>query len=280
MIELEERKKIMLGILLEFQKYCSQNNLSFYLGGGTLLGAIRHHGFIPWDDDIDVIMPIDDYNRLIKIEHKNPIKKPYRILTPENYKDHCWPMLKVIDTRTSFIEPMLIKRLRTSQKDNYGIYIDIFPMYGLPSSKEERVQFQNQLCDIYEKFKKATRIMNRRPKDGKTLFLLRSITYELYTLPQKLIGGNYYLHKISQKIMTYPYKTCEFFGYTAGLTPNCRDHMRSAVREKEMEATFEGHQFKILAAYDEMLSIQYGEDYMELPPVEKRRTHPSIAEWR
>ena len=142
-IGLDEIKKIELDILIYIDSLCKQNHLRYFLCGGTLLGAIRHKGFIPWDDDIDISMPRPDYDKLISLIGSN---SSYMVLTPANC-DFYYNFAKVVDTRTTLCE------IDNTPIKNMGVYIDIFPLEGMPDNDIEREQHYKQLDRVREKIK-------------------------------------------------------------------------------------------------------------------------------
>ena len=276
---LEERKLILISLLDVLINYCRKHELKIYLCAGTLLGAVRHHGFIPWDDDIDVMMPMEDCQKLMEIIKSDPLPESYHISTPKNNPHHMWPFYKMIDYRTVLIEPITTKKRQKLQELYYGIYIDIFPMYGLPNDEIERMKFQEELCLLYEQFKRATRVMNRRPTDSYLLYKIRSVLYYFYCLPNKIIGGEYYLQKMFEKMQQFPLSKSEKFGFTAGLTTGTKDHVNTSNLNHVTTIIFENLECPILEDYDSMLKNQYG-DYRILPPKEQRHIHPSHVKWR
>ena len=120
----EEAKKIEFKVLVEFAKYCDENNLRYHLAYGTLLGAVRHKGFIPWDNDIDVTMPRPDYEKFRKLVCEKEVASNISCL---DYK-YCdtFPFIKLVDNRTICKEHFLVT------ESNMGLYIDVFPMDGFP----------------------------------------------------------------------------------------------------------------------------------------------------
>ena len=137
-IQFEEMKKIELNILIYFTEVCEENNLRYYLGGGTLLGAVRHKGFIPWDDDIDVMMPRPDFQKLLSLSINN---ENYNIIKPGT-AGYYYNFAKLVDTRT-ILEEKGIKRI-----DGLGVYIDIFPLDGMPETPDARKKRFKELNSI------------------------------------------------------------------------------------------------------------------------------------
>ena len=116
-ISVEELKKLELDILKYLKNVCSENGLTYYLAFGTLLGAVRHKGFIPWDDDIDVWMPREDYEKL-KIIMRNKVNSRYLFVTPKEYKNYGVAFGKIIDKKT-----LLVEESYSSEYD-LGVYIN------------------------------------------------------------------------------------------------------------------------------------------------------------
>ena len=130
--ELSELQRAMLEMMKWFHNYCVQNNITYYTICGSMIGAARHKGFIPWDDDIDVGIPRKDYDRLIRISKKLNIQKDRYIIESyrDNNSDFQYACGKVYDTHTTLIEN---KRIKTKR----GIFIDIFPIDGIGKSYRE-----------------------------------------------------------------------------------------------------------------------------------------------
>ena len=159
-----EMKKIWaveLDLLAEFDRVCKENNLKYYADGGTMLGAIRHKGFIPWDDDIDVIMFREDYNRLCEIAEK-AFKEPYFLQTeysdPGSFRGHA-------QLRNSKTTAILRHEEEFKFSFNQGIFIDIFPLDEIPDEEGERALFLQQISAKREQVKKAVRYGARYNQD-------------------------------------------------------------------------------------------------------------------
>lgn len=254
--ELKELHKVELNILKEFIKVCKKLNLQYYLLGGSALGAIRHDGFIPWDDDIDVGMPRKDYEKFLN-EAQSYLPSNYFIQTmnsDKNYRNH---FAKIRNNDTCFIEES-IKNIDM----NHGIYIDIFPLDGCGNTIEEA---KNNFYK-YSKLNEIYLFKNHKISHSGLRNKFRCIYYWVLSLRYKNI------FKVEEEIQNYcssiSYEkskyVCNYFGMW---------------REKEIslkkwfgkgkETKFENIKVIIPNDSDKYLNKLYGE-YMQLPPVEKR----------
>ena len=120
----------MLDMMSWYHNLCEKNNLKYYVVGGTALGTIRHKGFIPWDDDIDVGMPREDYEKFKELASNSDLSARYAIEFPSGKKDFLYPYGKIYDTTTTLIE-------HTRYKTKRGIFIDVFPLDGIGNDKDE-----------------------------------------------------------------------------------------------------------------------------------------------
>lgn len=253
----EENKAIQLSILKYFSDFCEKNHLRYFLGDGTLLGAIRHNGYIPWDDDIDVRMPRPDYERLIMVF--NDQKSNYKLINPrDKISRHFY--VKIIDTRTIKIER------RVKYHGEYlGVDIDVFPIDGAPDDICEFEKMSAQLRSYNKAFayKKKGFIMSVLGR-GKDVLSRR---YPARFIPFK--SCNDILDITDNIIHRYPYD-----GSNYRCAVGIMDHFRfpAILCEDAIEHQFEDGLFKIPSCYDELLRIQYG-DYMELPPVSEQEPH-------
>lgn len=253
-------KQSVLKILLALQKICEVNNLTFYLSGGSLLGAIRHQGFIPWDDDVDVCMPRPDYDKLLQLSR---VKDAF----PENIKLCCYsegnsqyPFIKLLDTST-VLEQSYIK-----EEDIGSLWIDVFPVDGLPSDFSE----QRAIYVKAERIRKVLMLNFAKVGEGKTK--LKKLLKPLAIPFAKLVGVQRCNEKLDQLSRQYSFEQSKNVGvimwglYGTGETMN-----RNAFKQN-VSVTFEAHEFKTMSCWDSYLHNIYG-NYMELPPKEKRITH-------
>ena len=193
-----ELQKRILEVFKKFQEICGQNNLQYYAIGGTCLGAIRHGGFIPWDDDLDVAMPLDDYNKFRGICKNNPSLQ-YGLFDWEDKRHSEITFLKFYDKRTTFIESAIAE-----MPDRYiGVFMDIMPIVGLPDDNNVKEKFLRK-CLWYGRFDRACRfevkykeslkskifsIVSRPLMIGKS-FNYYSLRYEEYIAQNKFGATN------------------------------------------------------------------------------------------
>lgn len=255
-IDLKEQKQILLNILVKIDKFCEENNLRYSLGGGTLLGAVRHKGFIPWDDDVDIMMPRPDYDKFV--HNFNGYDKDLTCIAYEIDRQYLYPFGKVYQNKTILEEPL------TSNK--HGIFIDIFPLDGFPSNIPERKRY---LKSLY--FWRMLLYIKTLKYNGTFERFIKKTIASFIPAP--------FLQKIIQKKMTkYPFSTSQYRGAVSGIyaEKECYEH---SVFEEYTEIQFEGYHFKAIKNYDSYLRQHYG-DYMQLPPAEQQISqHTNAAYW-
>jgi len=257
MTEIQEEELKMLEKVI---KFLEKNNLKYFACGGTLLGAVRHKGFIPWDDDIDIAMPREDYEKLIDIGRKNPfaIEENLEISSLE-LNGLLQPFCKILN------KDLLIK------DNGYGmdkyLWIDIFPVEGLPENDEElrkttdKILFLKKII-ILKEVNDLKKISNNKIK----LILKSTLRLFLKLFPTRLL-----VKKQIQLCKKYSYNTSKYVG---GL---CLGELKKNPKIIKEDLEIEKIQFESLVIngiknYDKYLTNAYG-NYMELPPVEKRVTH-------
>lgn len=260
-IQFEEMKKIELNILIYFTEVCEENNLRYYLGGGTLLGAVRHKGFIPWDDDIDVMMPRPDFQKLLSLSINN---ENYNIIKPGT-AGYYYNFAKLVDTRT-ILEEKGIKRI-----DGLGVYIDIFPLDGMPETPDARKKRFKELNSIRKRINNTCLL---RPKFHRNPFAYLNAC-RIYNSNKNIDLSSLQKNYLDSALKN-SFDDSEFV-FAAGGAYGARDIFPGKWFEKEIELQFENLSVKAFNGYDFYLTQLYG-DYMTLPPEDKRVTpHHSIV---
>lgn len=260
-IQFEEMKKIELNILIYFTEVCEENNLRYYLGGGTLLGAVRHKGFIPWDDDIDVMMPRPDFQKLLSLSINN---ENYNIIKP-GAAGYYYNFAKLVDTRT-ILEEKGIKRI-----DGLGVYIDIFPLDGMPETPDALKKRFKELNSIRKRINNTCLL---KPKFHRNPFAYLNAC-RIYN-SNKNIDLSSLQKKYLDSALKNSFDDSEFV-FAAGGAYGARDIFPGKWFEKEIELQFENLSVKAFNGYDFYLTQLYG-DYMTLPPEDKRVTpHHTIV---
>lgn len=256
-----EIKQCLIKMLLYFDVFCKNNNLNYYLVGGTLLGAVRHKGFIPWDDDIDVCMPRNDYQKLLSC-YSN-IENQYELRSSSLCKFDA-PFSKLVDPRT------VIDAKYTQNDIDTQLWIDIFPIDGLPDDILD-VTFIYKKGDFY---RKILILCDAKLGEGKTK-IRRYLKFVLKPLAN-LYGKKRCVDNLERLAARYNYDECKYVGAITWGLYGVGERMLKSEFEQAVEVEFEGHKFPAFSCWDSYLRGLYG-DYMKLPPLEKRKTHDMVA---
>lgn len=262
---IQEVHQVSLDVLQEFHDFCVNNNIHYSLSGGSLIGAIRHNGFIPWDDDIDVQMPRPDYEKFI---HTYTSHSGFELCCrelPDYEKKMGYPYARLCDTKRTFVDmgtkPWIQKQL--------GIWIDILPCDGMPSD-EKLAKKHLRINWLWEKqaFWSGTRyipwsyIVKAKNLNEKAKFIVKKILSMIIR-----VSSFEPIYRVKTK---YDYNTSEYFF----AIPHYG--MREWQPKKNMESfqlhKFEDREFMIMSGFDANLTSLFG-DYMKLPPEDKRISH-------
>jgi lipopolysaccharide cholinephosphotransferase len=261
-----EAKGMLAGYLKTFADFCNANSLTYFLGGGTLLGAVRHCGFIPWDDDIDVLMPRPDYDKFLYLTQRSPIKQNLVVMAPDRTKGYLWPFAKVVDTDTSLVELQYKRKYSLRMLDQgYGLYIDVFPIDGIPDSRKEQERFFRRIIRYTKGLQRATYTLeNAKPFYR---FILRLAVYPAYAI----IGPGWFLRKLERLAGRYDYEKQSFVAACFG-SYGIREAIKKTQFIHSVQVEFENRYYNAPIGYDAYLSSLYG-DYMKIPPENKRISH-------
>lgn len=247
----QEHKALLLDMVIYLAEVCKENNLRFFLEGGTLIGQVRHHGFIPWDDDFDIAMFRDEYEQLCQILSNN---KPYRIITHENSKGYSNFFAKLVDTRTKITSPDYY------DSEDLGVFIDIFPLDKVPISKLQQFFYFNRIWYL-RKISIFTILKN--VKISNPLFLPWLIFKRLNRIKIIEKANRIAKHYNSSKSTELTNILGSFKKYV--LFP--ADYYSETIYIE-----FEKISLPAPVGFDSYLQVIYG-DYMQLPPLEERIGH-------
>ncbi len=254
---------VQLELLKEFDRVCRENGLKHMAIHGTLLGAVRHHGFIPWDDDVDVAMPREDYDRLLAIG-KTCFNSGFFLQTPRNnYGCFYGGYSKLRRDGTAALEPQNCRNCC-----HQGIWIDILPLDYVPENKKKRQHLQNRLSImqriIYAKaYELPQYVPQDVPGDRVSIYYLLSKCTRRRDLQRRIDA----LCRNQAPSTQRGILACYY-----GKREN-KNIWSAAAVEKTVEMPFEDILMPVPVGWEEVLCTRYGEDYMMLPPPEKRYRH-------
>ena len=238
-INIVEQKKIMVEILAYFDKVCRQNNINYSLIGGSLIGAIRHQGIIPWDDDIDVILSRDNYLKIIEILEKDDDAR-FKILTKNNTKDYFFPFPKLVDKRTYVVEHQNLEQI-----SEYGIYIDIFSYNFMPNSQKERTK-------VVKKIKLYNSMMSRKKLNFKKEGIKQNFLRFNKNMISKVIGYDSIYKKLEKIYNKYSKNKSDYVVSNWPIYDISREIQKSNSIAEYINVSFENIQVMIFKNYDEI----------------------------
>lgn len=254
-LNVEEVKKYQVGILDVVSDFCEKHQIQYWLDTGTLLGAIRHKGYIPWDDDIDIGMLREDYDRFMNLFNQSNTR--YQFLCYENNHDFYVPFGKVLDTKTVLYEP-------DKNGSKSAVNIDVFVYDNAPDDDKlvDKMYNRRDKLSYMALFSRGNQIL---PKDN---FVKKLEKIALHTL---LLGvsSEKCIKKLIENSKKYSSDETKRVG---NFTSASRIAVDKKVFQSFVDVEFEGKYYKAPVGYDEWLTDFYG-DYIQLPPVEKRVTH-------
>ncbi len=259
-----------LEIAKEFKRICEENGIRYFLDGGTLLGAVRHKGFIPWDDDLDIGMLREDYEKFLEIAPKVMDKK-YFLQTP--YSDNYYGLFfsKIRKLGTSYIE-----KSSEQSKAHNEIWIDIFPYDTYPDNENDRKKLKKRIMFYRRVLYVKSRI---RPWVIKNKFidkLICFIGYLPYRFISLFISRDTILKNAKEYQIKYNNQKTEY-KYPQGIEPCGAWIVPSIAFDSFDMMPFEDSKFSVTHGYDVFLRNGYG-DYMQLPPEDQRENRHNIIE--
>lgn len=254
-----------LKILKAFINVCETHHLRYFLIGGSALGAIRHHGFIPWDDDIDVGMPRPDYEKLLKL--KDPFQKtPYFLQTYRTDFNYLYNFAKIRDNNTTFIETPY-----AHHQINHGVWIDVFPLDGMSYKKDiapKKLAYKVRLGWVAVYFMYLGSFW--RKLSWRTLYL--DLPLNLVSILFFWVNVGHWTNKMIDRFAKkIPYEKAMLVGNLFGINMK-KEAMAKEIFGKGTPATFEGIKVNVPEKYEQYLTNLYG-DWKNPPKIRKQKGH-------
>lgn len=255
-IALLELRELQMCIMDEIDVFCRKHDIHYTMSGGTLLGAVRHKGFIPWDDDMDIQMLRKDYIRFNQLWNKSHDHSEYlQLLSIEAGTNMGYAFGKIVDSRTA----MVVKG-----KESEGVYVDIFPLDKV-RDYDDFTRRRNKHIRLYRQRKglywRRLAMYGQVPFWRILLALLRSPHFPSKTLEQVV-------EQINMNAQELESETCDYyFEMVSGF--RCKDLIPTSVFNTYIELPFEDRRYMCVEAYDEYLTRTFG-NYMQLPPIEEQ----------
>ena len=253
----EEIKDVELGVMDYIHNLCQKENINYSLAYGTLLGAVRHKGYIPWDDDVDISLKRDEYDKLYQavLRDNDPI---YKVASWENDARYPYPFYRVYDARTVYENNYIENDI------DLGICVDVFPFDYYADVNKEMVKL-----DTYRRLSVYTLYGIHSKNAG-----LKNVVRYLLVLVFRLTRVKTWNKKMN--LLSMQANDNDFIDY---LMENKRTSTKfeKTLLDKVMDSPFEDRTYKIPEASHQILSAIYGDDFMEIPPVEKRVKHDDFV---
>lgn len=248
-----EIKDVELGVMDYIHNLCQKENINYSLAYGTLLGAVRHKGYIPWDDDIDISLKRDEYDKLYQaiLRDNDPI---YKVVSWENDARYPYPFYRVYDARTVYDNNYIGNDI------DLGICVDVFPFDYYTDVNKDMVKL-----DTYRRLSVYT-LYGIHNKNAKLKNIVRYLLVLLFRLTRVKTWNQ------KMNILSMQEKDGDFIDY---LMENKRVSTKfdKSFLDTTIDSPFEDRVYKIPVAYQQILSAIYGDDFMEIPPIEKRVKH-------
>lgn len=260
----DELKAHLVEMLTAFDAFCKEHGLQYYLSGGTLLGAVRHRGFIPWDDDIDVNMPRPDCEKLMELSGG---RIGSYILNPPNYSNtyhaYHWKL---------FDESMLIAKKRGEKiRKVYPAFMDIFPIDGLPDTEAKNKRHYRKI--IFWKLLAESLWNKKKYTDARGV---KKLAHGAAYFVARRIGIKRLFNRVIGVAKSIPFETAEHIGVMMTKVHTTEERVVKAEYLPVVEVSFEGRTFPAPAGYETYLRQLYGPDYMQLPPEEERTSRHAL----
>ncbi len=260
-LSLQEIKETEFNLLKIFDSFCKENDIKYFLSNGTLLGAIKYKGFIPWDDDIDVLVPRGDYNKLLSLFRDD---EKYKLLAFEKNQAYRFPFAKLCDMTTRKEEENINNGIAL------GVDIDIFPL-DLWNSDLDKAK--HEAYSINKKMFFLTLTKLNKPDSLNPIKRAIKLIVMLFV---KMFGSSFFVQSIIKSATKSNSKKCTFLGCKSWCIYGEREIIPADVFSDTTQVDFEGEKFPAPIGYDRYLRSLYG-DYEKDPPLEQQKSHHKFS---
>lgn len=263
LVVLQESQNISVEIMRTVADICEQENLRYFLIYGTLIGAIRHKGFIPWDDDLDIMMPRPDYDKLLTYLYEHNGEYPHlRVFNHDVCREYPYMITRISDDRYEIV-------MDNEKPYGMGVFIDIYPYDGLGDTPEEALKYGMKGDRLSSLCYQATR--DHFAMENTKSLVRKVVKYPVY-LFSKICGKDRFQDKLESLARVKDYDHSEYVGCVVWLSGGMRDIFPRKWFDESILHDFGEYQFRIPKNYDQILRHIYG-DYMQLPPENERIGH-------
>ncbi|MCC4490572.1 LicD family protein [Limosilactobacillus reuteri] len=261
-LDTKRSQEVSLKILKIVTDVCEKLNLNYYLMYGTLIGAVRHKGFIPWDDDIDIMMPRKDHDILVNYFFSNPTAlRGLELFTPYNNKKYPYMITRISNPNFKIL-------IQNEELYGMGVFIDIYPFDGLGNNLGEALRIEKKGDRLSSLCYLSTR--KHFAKENTKGTMKNIVKFPIFLLA-KIIGKNYFQRRLN-KLKNYSFDNSKYVCCTIWASGGRKDIFKSEWFKNFTYAQFEDYKFRIPIDYDDVLKHVYG-DYMKLPDSTKRIGH-------
>lgn len=258
-IDIEQLKRIQLEIMDFFHAWCVEHGITYYMAGGTLIGALRHRGYIPWDDDIDLVLLRKDYDRLIA-DFPNSDTGFFRLHSIETNDSCIYTYAKIYDSRTVFIDG------DDSNNDPIGVNIDIFPLENATDNYNDVIRLKRSI-KLYDDIL-VVKQMSRKDRG-----IWKNLAISILKAISRLFSFKWLIKRVIKRATIYRQNTqSKYIANTVIFAKGENEILKREWFSSKVDLEFEGRRYYAPIGADQYLKRLFG-DYMQMPPKEERVSH-------